>query len=1038
MPAPLDPTFAAHGTLPFLDGAGNLHVAVIVKLTYALRHGRLAEPAPPLPIGDDVYRDAGPEGRPRSLYAASDRVPLKPRADVVVVGDVHPRRAGAVRQVVGVSVARGPDVLLQKRLVALGDRAEEGAPPAPIAAMPLAWERARGGGDNPSGALLPNLIDPESPRRAAGLGPIAPTWPARIRLLTEAHAAGLASDPPVVADDLDLRFFQSAPDDQRIPHLRGGEQILLVGLHPDHPVFHGRLPALHAHARLEGPGAPGREVPLASDTLWIDATRGLACVTFRGAVEVAARAEARAALAAARAWTVRAGAAPAANVEEVAGAPRAWSLPARPEEGPPSPTVDPLAVHNRSDLAVGSFGWSFEPPVRRRVIVVKGTFALSPEGGRPALSPDQDPVRADEPASPGADAEILHASDFVPFKAQADVLLRGTAHAPAGRTSALVQIQLGALAARLVALGPRTWDASGIPSPPGPFEPVPLRYEHAFGGPGHPPNPAGSGFVAGTPPPRLEDPDRLLRTRADRPPPACFGPIAPGWAARRALLGSYDRSWQEERWPYFPADFDPAFFQAAPPRLRCDHLRGDEPFRLDGVRPDGGSFTGALPGVRPRVLAVRRDGDAFEVVMRLDTVVFDTDAGRLLLTWRGSFEVEARRDEIDHVVVLREDLDAPEPAAHLAARLTAALDPLLAPDPAAPERRDAAREEDPVRFGALRRAAIGGVAAGAAAGIFAARAAGAAPAPPKPPPPPSKAEIEGLLRDGKSLKGRDLSGVDLSGADLSGRDLAGAILARAKLAGARLAGASLAGANLADADAPDTSWDGADLSGADLTGANLSRARFVRARLANASLAGASLPEARLDEALAQSADLSGADLSRCQAEGAHLEKADLSGAVLAGASLCRARLDDAKLYETKAAGARFDEASLADARFEKAILAGASLRGAKAAGAVWERADLSQAVLRGADVTGAIFSGANLAGADLAGLLGRTATFRAADLSRALLGGADLMAASFEGARLDGAVLVGASLYQAELRGATLEGADTTNAILDGTKLQT
>lgn len=47
--------------------------------------------------------------------------------------------------------------------------------------------------------------------------------------------------------------------------------------------------------------------------------------------------------------------------------------------------------------------------------------------------------------------------------------------------------------------------------------------------------------------PRLEDPDRLIRSRADRPPPACFGPIAPGWPARSALLGSYDKSWQDER-----------------------------------------------------------------------------------------------------------------------------------------------------------------------------------------------------------------------------------------------------------------------------------------------------------------------------------------------------------------------------------------------------------------------------------------------------------------------------------------------------------
>src|SRR6185503_326948 len=122
----------------------------------------------------------------------------------------------------------------------------------------------------------------------------------------------------------------------------------------------------------------------------------------------------------------------------------------------------------------------------------------------------------------------------------------------AGRTTALVRLELGPLIARLVALGPRVWEGQH-PGPPGPFEPVPLRYEHAFGGPDFDANPAGTGHAPGSLPPRLEDPDRLLRARSDRLSPACFAPIAPSWPARSALLGTYDRAWRRERWPYFPA-----------------------------------------------------------------------------------------------------------------------------------------------------------------------------------------------------------------------------------------------------------------------------------------------------------------------------------------------------------------------------------------------------------------------------------------------------------------------------------------------------
>jgi uncharacterized protein YjbI with pentapeptide repeats len=692
--------------------------------------------------------------------------------------------------------------------------------------------------------------------------------------------------------------------------------------------------------------------------------------------------------------------------------------------------VDPVALHDESGFAVGSFPWSFEPGKPRRVVVIKGTFALSAGDCEPA--PAQDELRGDEPTSGDPSGEITHASDYAPFKPKVDVLLRGTAYAAPGQSAPSVRLELGSLVARLVAIGPRTFDSSGVPGPPGPFEPVPLRYEHAFGGPGFAANPAGTGLAPGSPLPRLEDPDRLIRTRADRPLPACFGPIAPAWPARSALLGSYDRAWLRERWPRFPADFNPGYFQAAPARLRLDDLRGDERFRLDGVRPEGEGYSGALPGVRPRVLAVRQDGEPFEVVMRLDTVLFDADAGRLFLTWRGSFELEHPFGEVERLIVLRERLDAPRSRGDLAALGAALAEPRLAPRRAAAH--DGPTRPSPpvaVRFGEhLQRTARGPVS------VFVTRAASGA-TPPAPPKPPTKAEVEALVREGKGLGGRDLTDADLRGIDLSGQDLRGALLTRAKLAGARFEAANLVGANLSGIDASDSVWDDADLSRADLTRATLSRAAFRRAGLEATSLCGAEMQDAVLVDAKAAAADLSGADLSRCTADGAGLRKADLSGARLAASSFRRAVLDDAKLYEVVAEGAVFDEASMQDARFEKAGLAGASLRGASAAGSVWECADLSRAALRGANLTGAIFAGARLVDADLGGVSAREATFRAADLTKAVLDGADLMQSSFEEARLVGARLRGASLYGAEVRGAELGGADLSQALVAGTKLE-
>lgn len=110
----------------------------------------------------------------------------------------------------------------------------------------------------------------------------------------------------------------------------------------------------------------------------------------------------------------------------------------------------------------------------------------------------------------------------------------------------------------------------------------------------------------------------------------------------------------------------------------------------------------------------------------------------------------------------------------------------------------------------------------------------------------NKAEVEQMVKEGKSLVGAnlcgaDLKGVNLHGASLSVANLAGANLTRANLADVNLAGANLTGANLSDAN-----LTGADLTLANLTGANLADANLARAVLRWADLADAVLPDFRV------------------------------------------------------------------------------------------------------------------------------------------------------------------------------------------------
>jgi hypothetical protein len=81
----------------------------------------------------------------------------------------------------------------------------------------------------------------------AGFGPIASHWQPRAGWAGTYDAKWEASRQPLLPDDCDDRFFQSAPADQQSPQfLAGGEKVSLVNLSP-----RGRLDFVLPTMRLE-------------------------------------------------------------------------------------------------------------------------------------------------------------------------------------------------------------------------------------------------------------------------------------------------------------------------------------------------------------------------------------------------------------------------------------------------------------------------------------------------------------------------------------------------------------------------------------------------------------------------------------------------------------------------------------------------------------------------------------------------------------------------------------------------------------------
>lgn len=120
--------------------------------------------------------------------------------------------------------------------------------------------------------------------------------------------------------------------------------------------------------------------------------------------------------------------------------------------------------------------------------------------------------------------------------------------------------------------------------------------------------------------------------------PVGFGVVGRAWAPRLPLAGRYDETWQRERWPGLPRDFDFAYWNGAPvdqqiefppPAFRLELFNLTEP----RLTPNG-SLCVELPGHRPFVLMRLHNGAILPLPMLTDTLRIDTEAMTLALTHR--------------------------------------------------------------------------------------------------------------------------------------------------------------------------------------------------------------------------------------------------------------------------------------------------------------------------------------------------------------------------------------------------------------------
>lgn len=245
-------------------------------------------------------------------------------------------------------------------------------------------------------------------------------------------------------------------------------------------------------------------------------------------------------------------------------------------------------------------------------------------------------------------------------KVKPEVMAVGWAFAPPGRKVAArsVKIEFGGFAKELWVVGDRVWK-NGVATDPVPFDQMPISWDRAFGGEGYAANPIGRGFAPTKTEdgqtvhslPNVEFQKKLITSPRDRPPPAGFAPIDPASPKRLAKLGTYDKRWLETRYPDYPDDFDPTYFNMAPEDQWLEtSIDGSERVVIEHMHPTKERIEGKIPRFVARAFVSRESALLKEVSLRLDTVLLVPHMERVVLVYRAF--VEVKDDEASDVLDL--------------------------------------------------------------------------------------------------------------------------------------------------------------------------------------------------------------------------------------------------------------------------------------------------------------------------------------------------------------------------------------------------
>lgn len=283
-------------------------LVVVVKGTFTIpespdQPAELAEKQADLVMADEF---TGEPGLSAPRYE-SDFAPFKPRCDVLLNGSAHAPQGEPARRVpVGLRVGA-----MRKSFVVVGNRTWRkwflvpwSSRPEPFVTMPISYDNAFGGMDkthkkekkhrycleNPAGRGFHSNLRrkvlhgkplentqrngsrrwwPRARQRPLAFGPIGRGWKPRPSFAGTYDQNWVDNVFPFLPADFDDRYYQSAPADQQIDYLKGGETVELFNLTPDGRTTF-RIPEVDMPITFYLKNGEEKEVAAVNDTLIIE------------------------------------------------------------------------------------------------------------------------------------------------------------------------------------------------------------------------------------------------------------------------------------------------------------------------------------------------------------------------------------------------------------------------------------------------------------------------------------------------------------------------------------------------------------------------------------------------------------------------------------------------------------------------------------------------------------------------------------------------------------------------------------------------